>query len=64
MRIMQLTISSFIGKAKVRIGKRVQKYRDILITRIQVISYHYLFVNLKGLIHTQHHILFWEMQIM
>lgn len=34
------------------------KYRDILITRIQVISYHYLFVNLKGLVHIQHHILF------
>ena len=32
--------------------------RDILITRIQVISYHYLFVNLKGLVHIQHHILF------
>ena len=39
-------------------SKRVQKYRDILITRIQVISYHYLFVNLKELVHIQHHILF------
>ena len=48
----------FHWQSKVRIGKRVQKYRDILITRIQVISYHYLFVNLKGLVHIQHHILF------